>query len=95
MKVVFVRHGEAAQVKTVSVELVSLQRYFKNKIKVHYITSDMIAVVFDEHIRIMTGEENDKLVITGDAIICGFYKSKFCSLTKAQQDKYLNQFSKK
>lgn len=94
MKVVLVETGKQAQVKTVSAELCDLQNLFADEIKVHYQTSDSIALIFDNY-KIETSEDGEKyFVVTGSLIVCGVAKNKFCSLTPGQQVKYLEQFSK-
>ncbi len=94
MKVVLVETGKQPQIKTVSAELCDLQSLFADEIKVHYTSSDSIALIFD-NFETTTSEDGEKyFVVTGNLIVCGIAKNKFCSLTPGQQVKYLEQFSK-
>ncbi|MBQ2972382.1 MAG: hypothetical protein IJE16_07535 [Ruminococcus sp.] len=93
MKVVWVEDGKPPQLKTVGAELCDLQSLFDNELRVHYSTSDSIALIFDKHINAINEDGKNTLVFTGAVIICGFSRNRFCSLTQAQQEKYLKQFS--
>lgn len=93
MKVVFVKNNKQPQLKTVGADLCSMQSFFDDEVKVHYPTSDSIALIFDKYIVAINDSGEYTFVFTGDLIVCGFSRNRFCSLTKAQQEKYLNQFS--
>lgn len=93
MKVVLLEQGKPPQLKTVGAELRELQRLFAAGVKVCYPSSDSVALIFDKS-KNVTSKDGEKIVlVTGKVIICGTSENRFCSLTPAQQEKYLQQFS--
>lgn len=93
MKVVFVETGQQPQVKTVSSELCDLQCLFADEVKVHYPTRDSIALIYDRCETSVSEDGESLLCVSGNLIVCGVGKNKFCSLTLRQQEKYLKLFS--
>lgn len=93
MKVVLVIKGKPAQLKTVSTDLTELQGFFENEVKIHYLKSDAAALIYSG-LESFVLSDKERLVFTNDKfIICGVSKIGFCSLTKVQQEKYLNRFT--